>query len=103
MNTIRLLHNEARLNRRFELKDFRKGDLIWGNDENPEELGRWNASDEDAAKAELAKYRCSYDPYHDQLAYIEEYALEWFESDEDGEFLFGSDFELAQGEEINRD
>jgi hypothetical protein len=103
MNTIILLHNEARLNRRFELKKFQKGDLIWGADENPEELKRWSASEEDAARAELAKHRCVYDPYHDELAYIEEYALEWFEADEDGEFLSGSDFELAQEAEIGRD
>lgn len=103
MNTIVLLHNEARLNRRFELKKFQKGDLIWGEDENPEELMRWSAAEEAAAKAELAKLRCVYDPYNDQLAYIEEYALEWFEADEDGEFLFGSDFELAQEAEIDRD
>jgi hypothetical protein len=34
---------------------------------------------------------------------FEEYALEWFEADEDGEFLSGSDFELAQEAEIDRD
>lgn len=50
MNTIRLLHNEARLNRRFELKEFHEGDLIREADENPEELMRWSVADEDAAR-----------------------------------------------------
>lgn len=47
------------------------------------------------AKAELAKYRCE---YYDGWAI--EYALEYFEADEDGEFVEGSDYELAESKEV---
>ena len=53
MNTIRLLRGECRANNE-ELKKFQKGDTIWGNDENPEELKRWKIEEKEEAKKELA-------------------------------------------------
>lgn len=92
-NTIILLKGEERLTRN-EYKNFKKGDTILGIDAVPEELKRFKASDEAAALEELNKYRCSY--YQaSELIYVEEYALEFCECDEEGEFIEGSDYEMA--------
>ena len=90
MNTIRLLHNDAILTK-TELKKFKKGDLIWGDDQNPEPLKTWPIEDEDEALEELKRHNCSYD---DNM--IEEWALEYYETNEDGEFIEGSDFKFAK-------
>lgn len=80
-----------------EMKRFKKGDLIWGNDTCPKALKRWSV-DQEEAKAELSKYECSY--YTDiHLTYIVEYALAYFSCDENGEFVEGADFELAKTKE----
>lgn len=89
-NTIILKKGFARLTKN-EMKKFEKGDTICGIDREPEELNRWSIDQEEEAKAELEKYRCSYGE-----EVIEEYALEYCECDEDGEFLKGSDYELAK-------
>lgn len=94
-NTIILLKGVARLTNE-ELKKFNKGDLIMGNDSTPEKLKRWSIAEDAAAKEELANYKCSYEQYNEYLTDIEEYALEYCECDEDGEFLSGSDFEFAE-------
>lgn len=93
-NTIILLKGEALLTR-GEYKKFNKGDTIFGNDSNPEELKRWSIEQEQEAKEELAKYACT---YHENIETwsIEEYALEYCECDEEGEFLQGSDYDLAE-------
>lgn len=49
MNTIRLLHGECRATNE-ELKKFKKGDTIWGNDTDPEELKRWTIEEKEEAK-----------------------------------------------------
>ena len=90
MNTIILLHNDAILTN-TELKKFKKGDLIWGDDQNPEPLKTWSIEDEDDALEELKRHNCSYD---DNM--IEEWALEYCETNEDGEFIEGSDFKFAK-------
>lgn len=94
-NTIILLKGEETLTNKYEMKNFEKGDSIWGNDSTPEELKRWSMEEETEAKAELAKYKNSYST-NDVITYIEEYALEYCACDEDGEFLEGSDYELAE-------
>lgn len=95
MNAIRLLKGERRITNE-ELKNFQKGDTIWGNDENPEELKRWSIEQEEEAKKELSNLRCKNVRYNEHLTDIEEYALEFFQADESGEFVEGSDFELAR-------
>ena len=40
LNMIRLLKGECRATNE-EMKKFQKGETIWGNDTNPEELKRW--------------------------------------------------------------
>lgn len=93
MNTIILRHSERRLTNE-EFKKFKKGDLIYGVDSDAEELKRWPMADENAAIEELNKYNCSYKK--DGCLYnVEEYALEYCNCDEDGEFLTGSDFDFA--------
>lgn len=93
-NTIILKKGEALLTR-GEYKKFNKGDTIWGDGSEPEEIGRWNIGQEQVAKEELSKYSCA---YHENIETwsIEEYALEYCEYDEEGEFVQGSDFDLAK-------
>ncbi len=45
----------------------------------------------------LKKYKCSYQESNGMYD-IEEYALEYFDSDEDGEFVAGSDYDIAETE-----
>lgn len=94
-NTIILKHDSARLTAN-EYSRFCEGDLIFGADSNAKELQRWSIDQEQDAKEELAKYKCSYKPALGGDYYIEEYALEYCECDENGEFDRGSDFNLAE-------
>lgn len=95
-NTIILWKNEERLTPE-EWKKFKKGDTIWGNDETPEEVRRWNIKDAEEAKKELNLHKCSYE--RDGALYnVTEYALEYCECDEDGNFVCGSDYDLAEEE-----
>lgn len=95
LNMIRLLHGECRATNE-ELKKFQKGGTIWGNDTDPEELKRWSMEQKEEAKKELSALRCRYARYNEHLTDVEEYALEYFKADESGEFVEGSDFELAK-------
>ena len=94
LDMIRLLHVECRVTNE-ELKKFIKGDTIWGNDTDPEELKRWKIEEKEEAKKELAALRCRYARYNEHLTDVEEYALKYSKADESGEFVEGSDFELA--------
>lgn len=95
MKVSRLLKNEARLTRE-ELKGFEKGYLITGNDANPEELKRWTGEGcREKALEELKKFNSSY-YMGEQLTDITEYAVETYEADEDGDFLDGSDYDIAE-------
>lgn len=93
-NTIILWKNEQRLTSE-EWKKFSKGDTIWGNGETPEEVKRWDITDEEEAKKELRNLRCSYEK-DNELYNVTEYALEYCEYDEDGNFVCGSDYDLAE-------
>lgn len=86
-NTFILRHGEHTLTRR-EYKKFSKGDTIWGENNDTEELGRWNVADKKEALKTLAKYKNRYD-YNDLLAFIEEYALEFCYINKDGDFVEG--------------
>lgn len=94
-NTINLIKGEERYTEK-EWRGFQKGGTLWGTDcVEPEVLKSWPIEKEAEAKAELAKYRCE---YYDGWAI--EYALEYFEANEDGEFVEGSDYELAESKEV---
>ena len=93
-NTIILRKGTARLTS-GEMKNFTKGDTICGIDSNPEELKRWSIEQEEEAKKALSNLKCSYRQPNGSYTVIEEYALEYCECDEDGEFVSGSDFDLA--------
>ena len=102
-NTVRLIRGEGRFTK-DEWKKFKKGELVVGFEGceyAPEELGRWSIDQADEARAALAKVRCYYSAPESGgwLGYAEEYALEWFAADEDGEFVSGSDYDLAEEEE----
>lgn len=95
MKVSRLLKSEARFTKE-ELKGFEKGDLITGNDVNPEELKRWTGKGcREKALEELKKFNSRY-YMGEQLAYITEYAVETYEADEDGDFLDGSDYDFSE-------
>lgn len=93
-NTIILKKGEALLSKR-EYKAFSKGDTIFGDNSNPEEIRKWNIEQEEEAKEDLAKHVCEYRENIDTWS-IKEYALEYCECDEDGDFVEGSDYDLAK-------
>lgn len=92
-NTIILLHGERMLSH-AEYKNFTSGDAVMGIDAMPEEIQRWPIEQAEEAREELKKYRCRYDKGISAWQ-IEEYALEFCECDEFGEFLNGAEFEMA--------
>lgn len=95
MKVSRLLKSEARLTKE-ELKGFEKGNLITGNDVNPEELKRWTGEGcHEKALEKLKKFNSSY-YMEEQLTDVTEYAVETYEVDEDGDFLEGSDYDFAE-------
>lgn len=99
LNRITLIHNYSRFTK-SELKKFKRGDSLWGDCESPEELMHWDIADKAKAKAELAKYKNSY-RYGYQLTDIDEYGLEYAEYDEDGEFVEGCDYDIAEDDPEN--
>lgn len=97
-NTIILLKGTETLTKR-EYKKFRKGNTLWGDMQDPEELKRWSIDQKEEAEKELANYRCEYRELR-ELFDITEYALEYCVCDENGEFISGSDYDLAEEEKI---
>lgn len=57
LNMVRLLKGECRANNE-ELKKFQKGDTIWGNDENPEELKRWKIEEKEEGRLFSRLFLC---------------------------------------------
>jgi len=96
-NTIRLVKGTAFLTGR-EYKKFTPGDTIWGDNSEWEEVACWSISDKKCALEELGKCKNVYRQNNGNWD-ITEYALEYFESDENGEFVSGSDYNLAEEEE----
>lgn len=91
-NTIILIHGTG------EIKE--KGDAVLGIDNNAAEVKRWTMEQIGEAKAELAKHRCT---YHESKTFIgstviqaDEWALQYCECDEDGEYVTGADYDLAE-------
>ena len=94
-NTIILLQNQASLTRP-EYENFNEGDLILGVDIDPTELKMWPIEQEQEARAELAKYNCSYiTDSNPNLVFVEEYALMYCNCYDDGEFIEGANFVFA--------
>lgn len=92
-NTIILYKGEVRLTH-SEYNKFSKGDTIWGDGYAPEEVNRWSIDQKQDAVDALKNYTCTYTA-DGELHNITEYALEYCECDEDGEFVEGSDYTLA--------
>lgn len=90
-NTIRLLRGEECLTAK-EYAKYKRGDSIWGIDSDPDELLRFSIEQEEDAQEALRAYKCALYNGIDTV-HIVEYALEYFEADEDGEFIQGSDFD----------
>ena len=94
-NTIKLIKGDEILTR-SEYEKFKKNDSILGADRSPEELKTWSINQEADAKAELSKYRCEY-IHNIATVHVIEYALEYCQCDESGEFIEGSDYYFAEG------
>ena len=95
-NTIILLKGTETLTK-MEYRRFEKGDTIWGLDQEPEELKRWNIDQKEEAEKALADLRCEY-IQRAEIVDITEYALQYCECNEDGDFIQGSDYDLAPEE-----
>lgn len=59
-----------------------------------DERKRWSIADEEAARAELAKHKCTFS-YGYGTVWTDVWALEFWEADEDGEFINGGDSDYA--------
>ena len=102
-NTVRLIVGEGNFPHSRWGKRVVPGDQVYGIDNSSRELMRWTFTEEteDAvmseAKSVLAAKRneCI---LKSGYVFATEYALEVFESDEDGEFICGSDYSLAEAE-----
>ena len=97
MNNTIILEKGTRRLSRSEYNRFKEGDTIWDDNSDAKELKRWRADQEEEAKEELKKYKCKMSTNGDVYD-IEEYALKYCECDDDGEFICGSDFDLAEEE-----
>ncbi|MSR93944.1 hypothetical protein FYJ34_12210 [Clostridiaceae bacterium 68-1-5] len=73
-NTIFLLRGKRYVTL-SEFKKLEQYNTILGDLSDPEELMRWNASEEAAAREELAKHKCMYNLSNLDHICIEEYAL----------------------------
>lgn len=93
-NTI-ILKKGYRMLTRSEYAKFEKGDTIYGSDSNPTELKRYPISQKDLAYFDLNKFRCVYDDSNSDCVDIIEYALEFCECDQDGDFIQGSNYDFA--------
>lgn len=74
--------------------------LVWGESEK-----QWPVSQATAAYAELAEHRCSYtveQGFHGELISAEEWALEFFQEDEEGEEEPTGSMEPAEEDEHAR-
>lgn len=97
-NTIILVHGDGNCPERKWLTKVQPGDSIFGTDSDAKEIKRWPIDKKDEALAALAKHRCKYTLHHGTM-WIDEYALEYCECDEDGDFIMGSDYDLAPTKE----
>lgn len=97
----RLLHG----NNRYSYKEFEKFeplDTICGDASAPDEIKTWSEKDFDydfnamkeTAMEELEGKFCS-STYFEKLIEVDEWSLEFYTADENGEFIEGSDYEPA--------
>ena len=93
-NTIILLKGEEVLTSR-EMKTFSKGDTIWGDNTEPKEIKRWKSENKEDAEKALSEKKCEYSKGI-QDTYITEYALMYCDCDNDGEYIDGADYDLAE-------
>lgn len=103
-NTIILWRGSAEFRAREWLKTAKPGDAIFGIDTSPAEVNRWPIDQEAAAWAALAECRSEYtirQGVGGPHIFAEEWALEWCECDEDGDFVEGSDYEVAPAADLD--
>lgn len=94
------MYNTVILWKRYgELSQLEYGNLIFGDSEYLEEVARFKIEDEELAKIELSKYRCEYweqDSYVKSVIMGEEYSLEYCTYNDEGEFIEGFGYDLAE-------
>lgn len=95
-NTIVLLYEETLFSGVYKKNvKMEVGNLITVPDSEAEELRRWNITEKDSAFSELKKHKCVIKAVPGGI-YVEEYALEFFEEDDEGRIVEGSNFEFAE-------
>lgn len=94
INTITLIHST----RNFTRAEVERGrvDLVECLCD-PDEVKRWGIADEALARAELSKHKSTF-AYKNGTVWTDVWALEFFETDEDGEFVNGGDLDYATHE-----
>lgn len=90
-NTIKLLKGYMMFQNR---KNVHTGCTIFEVGCNPGEIKRWTIDQIEEAKEELKKYNCEYAERR-EIIEVTEYALEYCQCDEDGDFVMGSDYDFA--------
>lgn len=96
-NSIRLVRGETCLTL-AEHDNFRDGDTLYGDNAEPEVLQVWPAEKLAEAQEELGRHFCKYERRGCSMSIVE-YGLEYCDLDEDGEFMAGSDYDLAEDAE----
>lgn len=99
-NKIELVKAESSYTR-ANFKNYSKGDLILGDDTMYEGILKWDISQKEEAEKALAEVRCRI-VEGPELYYITEYALQYFEEDEDSNFIQGCDYDFADWEETEQ-
>lgn len=94
-NTIILLHGTGEITE--------KGDAIFGIDSNAREIRRWPISQKSDALAALAQHHCRYHMTRtftgSTVVQADEWAIQYCECDDDGDYIDGADYDLAAEQE----
>lgn len=94
-DTIILIHGSSQCKARDWRKKIFPGEAVFGIDNNSQYIKKWPAEEEASAYKELSSKKCEYYRTGDTI-WLDEWALMWCECDEDGEFISGADYELAE-------
>lgn len=102
-NTIRLMHyqKDTGLIKSGAKAPSNYFDFAF-DDSSPEEIKKYSIDEKEQALADLAKYTSTcevMEGFAGSYYSVNAYALEFYEEDEDGDYIDGSDFEPASEED----
>ena len=89
-NRITLVHSSCTYKLDKYNRDFKQGNTYDGDDPDPERIMWWPIEQEDEAKKELSKYKCSYrhtKGFCCDLVEVDEWFLDYAKYDGEGEFV----------------